>query len=212
MPVEIVGQTITDLTPPEFYVEVGNGKIALEGFVPSEGIRQSLIGAAAAAYGAESVTSELTINEDTYVSFWMYTMPGVFQLFLPFPKYEVQVVNGVLSGTLQGGVGFAVDSTALTEQAAQVLNIGAAVMARDISIFMIVEGHTDSSGPDAYNMALSEARAASVVAYLEAAGISPDRLQAIGAGETDPIAPNDTDEGKALNRRVEFIFGPPPSS
>ncbi|MEL7209775.1 MAG: OmpA family protein, partial [Actinomycetota bacterium] len=70
---------------------------------------------------------------------------------------------------------------------------------------------TDSSGPDDYNMALSEARAQSVVAYLQAAGIGPERLNAVGAGETEPIADNDTDEGKALNRRVEFIFGPPPS-
>lgn len=211
MPVEIVDQNITDLEPPAFYADVEDGKINLSGFVPSEEIRQILEGGAAAAYGPENVTSELTIDEGTYISFWMYTMPGVFQLFTPFPQYQIQVVDGFSSGALQGGVNFAVDSTEITEEAAQVLNIGASILARDLSLFMTVEGHTDSSGPDDYNLALSEARAKSVVAYLEAAGIDPQRLRAVGAGETEPLASNDTDEGKALNRRVEFIFGPPPS-
>jgi outer membrane protein OmpA-like peptidoglycan-associated protein len=211
LPVEVVDQTITDLVPPAFYVSVDGGAAALSGYVPSEGIRQLLEGGAIAAYGPDNVTSELTIDEGTYTSFWMYTMPGVFQLFAPFSRYDLQVVDGVTSGSLQGGVNFAVDSTRITEEAAQVLDIGAAVLARDLSIFMTVEGHTDASGPDDYNQALSEARAESVVAYLVAAGISPDRLLAIGAGESEPVTSNDTDEGMALNRRVEFLFGPPPS-
>jgi OOP family OmpA-OmpF porin len=65
-----------------------------------------------------------------------------------------------------------------------------------------VVGHTDSTGPEAFNQALSERRAASVVAYLETKGIDPGRLMAKGKGESQPIADNGTREGRALNRRV----------
>ena len=210
MPMETVDAEITDLNPPLFAANVDDGKIELSGYVPSEAIRELLGGAAAAAYGPENVTNDLTIDESTYTSFWMYTMPGIFQLFTFFPKYDLVVEDGFFSGSLQGGVNFAVDSTEITPEAAERLNLGVAVMARDISLFMTVEGHTDSDGPDDYNEALSLARAESVTSYFEAAGIDPARLQPIGSGESEPIAPNDSEEGKALNRRVEFVFGPAP--
>ena len=65
-------------------------------------------------------------------------------------------------------------------------------------------GHTDSTGPAAYNQTLSEKRAQSVVNYLVAKGISPDRLTAKGFGKSQPIAPNSTREGRQKNRRVEL--------
>lgn len=67
-------------------------------------------------------------------------------------------------------------------------------------------GHTDSIGSESYNQALSERRANAVVSYLQNHGISSSRLTAIGKGETDPIATNSTDEGRAQNRRVEFVI------
>jgi outer membrane protein OmpA-like peptidoglycan-associated protein len=67
-----------------------------------------------------------------------------------------------------------------------------------------IEGHTDNVGSDADNLALSQNRCNSVVAYLVAKGIAPARLQAKGFGEARPIAPNDTDSGRQQNRRVEF--------
>lgn len=68
-----------------------------------------------------------------------------------------------------------------------------------------VVGHTDSDGGDAYNQALSEARANSVAAYLADNGVALSRLSAKGMGESNPIASNDTNDGKALNRRIEFV-------
>jgi OOP family OmpA-OmpF porin len=65
-----------------------------------------------------------------------------------------------------------------------------------------IEGHTDSVGPDAYNQTLSEQRAQAVVDALVNSGISRDRLMARGYGESRPVASNDTDEGRAQNRRV----------
>lgn len=68
-----------------------------------------------------------------------------------------------------------------------------------------VEGHTDNRGAVATNQALSEARAQAVRDYLVSQGIDPERLEAVGYGDSRPIAPNLTARGRELNRRVEFI-------
>lgn len=69
-----------------------------------------------------------------------------------------------------------------------------------------VQGHTDSDGDDAANQLLSDRRAASVLTYLTKAGLATDRLTAKGFGESQPVASNDTAEGKAKNRRIEFVI------
>ncbi|MBA1379874.1 OmpA family protein [Pseudomonas brassicacearum] len=67
-----------------------------------------------------------------------------------------------------------------------------------------VVGHTDSVGTDAYNKGLSERRASSVVEYLLTQGLAPEKLTSEGKGESEPVADNETDEGRAQNRRVEL--------
>lgn len=69
-----------------------------------------------------------------------------------------------------------------------------------------VQGHTDSVGADTYNQRLSEKRAKSVMEYLAKNGVARERLTSKGYGEANPIATNDTDEGRAQNRRTEFII------
>jgi OOP family OmpA-OmpF porin len=69
-----------------------------------------------------------------------------------------------------------------------------------------VAGHTDADGEDGFNQALSEKRAQAVVTdYLVKAGLPASRFTAVGYGSTQPIASNETDEGKAQNRRIEFV-------
>jgi OmpA-OmpF porin, OOP family len=68
-----------------------------------------------------------------------------------------------------------------------------------------VGGHTDTDGEDAANQALSEKRAQAVVDYLVKAGLPASRFTAVGYGSMQPIAGNDTDDGKAQNRRIEFL-------
>jgi outer membrane protein OmpA-like peptidoglycan-associated protein len=68
---------------------------------------------------------------------------------------------------------------------------------------MTVVGHTDSLGTDVYNLELSLQRANAVRSALVEAGVSPDALTVEGAGSTAPIAPNDTEEGRSQNRRIE---------
>lgn len=69
-----------------------------------------------------------------------------------------------------------------------------------------VIGHTDSIGSASYNQTLSERRAMAAMNYLKQKGVNAARLNAMGKGETDPVASNSTDEGRALNRRVEFVI------
>ena len=68
-----------------------------------------------------------------------------------------------------------------------------------------VAGHTDADGTDVFNQALSEKRAQAVTDYLVKAGLPASRFMAVGYGSTQPIASNDTDDGKAHNRRIEFV-------
>jgi OmpA-OmpF porin, OOP family len=68
-----------------------------------------------------------------------------------------------------------------------------------------IAGHTDSDGEDAANQALSERRAQAVLDYFVKAGLPADRFTAVGYGSTQPVASNDTDDGKAQNRRIEFL-------
>ncbi len=206
LPVSSSAIEITDLAPPRFVATVSEGKVVLEGEIPSEAIGQTFVQGAAAIYGQENVTSTMTVDDGTYTSFWMYTMPGIFQLFQPFPAYEIQVIDGVTSGAMQGGVLFDLNSSEISDQAAQVLGVGVALLVRDRSLDMTVVGHTDSQGPRDLNQQLSLQRAQSVVDFLIANGVSEDRLTADGKGPDEPIASNDDEEGRALNRRVEFLF------
>jgi OOP family OmpA-OmpF porin len=80
----------------------------------------------------------------------------------------------------------------------------AGVMKQYPDLNVVIEGHTDSVGTDAYNKKLSQRRAESVKKYMvEKGGIDANRIKAIGFGEEKPIASNDTDEGRQQNRRVE---------
>jgi outer membrane protein OmpA-like peptidoglycan-associated protein len=69
-----------------------------------------------------------------------------------------------------------------------------------------IQGHTDSRGTDEYNMGLSERRATTVASYLESKGVVATRVTTKGYGESAPAYTNDTDEGMAQNRRVEFLI------
>src|SRR3954471_1135910 len=72
---------------------------------------------------------------------------------------------------------------------------------------MVVEGYTDSVGSDATNLKLSKDRAESVCAYLVSKGVPSDKITSVGKGKANPVASNDTPEGRANNRRVEIIVG-----
>jgi len=77
------------------------------------------------------------------------------------------------------------------------------------SSHIAIEGHTDSKGEDSYNLKLSQKRADAIRTYLVAnLGINPERIVAVGYGESRPIANNDTDQGRSMNRRVDVVIEP----
>lgn len=90
----------------------------------------------------------------------------------------------------------------------QTLNAVAEVLVEYKKTTITVAGHADSRGADAYNMDLSQRRALSVSNYLASQGVNPARLNAIGYGETRPVADNSTAAGQAANRRVEITIDP----
>jgi OOP family OmpA-OmpF porin len=97
---------------------------------------------------------------------------------------------------------FAFGTAALTDADKAALDEMAANLIRLKFIAGTVEGHTDSTGDEAYNQGLSERRAQAVADYLQGKGVAVGRLTAVGFGETQPAADNGTREGRAQNRRV----------
>ncbi len=102
------------------------------------------------------------------------------------------------------GVQFDFDKYDIKPEFRVVLNQGAETLMARPDINVRIEGHTDGIGTLEYNQRLSERRARAVYDYFVAKGISPSRLQTVGYGKTRPIADNTTDEGRAINRRVEL--------
>ncbi|MGK2943328.1 MAG: OmpA family protein [Desulfuromonadales bacterium] len=99
---------------------------------------------------------------------------------------------------------FGFDKWAITDEMVPVLEQAKLILEEDSSVKFIVSGHTDSTGPESYNQGLSERRAASVKNWLVKNGISAERLETIGYGESRTKYDNSTREGRKLNRRVEL--------
>ena len=102
------------------------------------------------------------------------------------------------------GIHFETGSAVIALDSYTVLKDAASVLLAYPAVRVEVAGHTDAEGPSEPNRLLSEQRAQAVVEYLIGEGVPRTRLSAIGYGETRPLRPNDTAEGRALNRRVEF--------
>jgi len=109
---------------------------------------------------------------------------------------------------MPGNVTFAFDSSDISAGFYPVLDSVSKVLKEFDRTFIEIAGHTDSTGSESYNLKLSQRRASSVAAYLRSRQIMPERMIIVGAGETHPIASNETKEGQAQNRRVELTIVP----
>ncbi len=122
---------------------------------------------------------------------------------------KVDAKGCTLLSTIQlKGVNFDNDSAAIREDAKSILDEMVAILKRYPDMKVEVAGHTDSRSTDAYNEGLSQRRAQSVCDYFIQMGIDAARLMPKGYGESQPIADNATDEGRAANRRVELRIQP----
>jgi outer membrane protein OmpA-like peptidoglycan-associated protein len=150
-------------------------------------------------------------------------MPGTFTMVVESKDYVKQVVAMVVEKdkpmvrdfqlvkegmaiTLKG-VYFDFNKATIKPESRPALDDAAKILKENPTIKVEIQGHTDSKGSDEYNLSLSDKRAWAVVNYLvQNYGIEMSRLTARGYGEARPIASNDTDDGRALNRRVEFVI------
>jgi len=105
-------------------------------------------------------------------------------------------------------VTFAFDSSDLTPNALNALNDVARVLQQYPDTRVNIAGHTDSTGDAGYNQRLSERRASAVGNYLAQSGVTRNRLYTTGYGENQPVASNDSEQGRAQNRRVEITLTP----
>ena len=119
---------------------------------------------------------------------------------------DVQRVGEGIVVTFDSGILFDYDSDALKANARANLSELAESLERHPDVDVLIVGHADATGSDEYNMNLSYRRANSAAQYLQAEGISSGRIETAGRGETEPVASNDTDAGRAENRRVEIAI------
>lgn len=103
------------------------------------------------------------------------------------------------------GVNFDFDKATLRPDGRPILDEAARILNENPSLRVQVRGYTDSIGSDAYNLRLSIRRAETVKNYLVSKGVAASRLEVEGFGESNPVASNDTEEGRAQNRRVELV-------
>jgi OOP family OmpA-OmpF porin len=120
---------------------------------------------------------------------------------------ELEEVQTTVDGLVTASpIQFAPDSPVISDESDAVLTEVAASLNQVPDAPVEVVGHTDDVGDEQDNLVLSQQRAEAVVARLAELGVDPGRMTSRGEGEANPIADNTTDEGKAANRRIEFIL------
>jgi outer membrane protein OmpA-like peptidoglycan-associated protein len=131
----------------------------------------------------------------------------------PTPQIKTYTVREVITMPIEAGstitlnnLFFATGKNILLPESYAELNRLAELMEANSSMKVEIAGHTDNVGGDAPNQELSQDRADAVRFYLLSKGISSIRLRAKGYGKVRPVAPNTTEDGKAQNRRVEFVI------
>jgi len=119
---------------------------------------------------------------------------------------KVERVGEGIKITFDSGILFDVDSAVLQQASRENIERLSAIVNKYPDTDIVVEGDTDSTGPEEYNQALSERRAAAVANYQVTLGVAAERISIIGLGESNPVASNDTVDGRRLNRRVEIAI------
>lgn len=142
------------------------------------------------------------------VGYYMDAQEAKLRKQLRSTGVSVQRDGDNINLVMPGNITFPTDQSTLKTDFYDVLDSVALVLEEYEKTIIAVAGYTDSTGSDTYNQQLSEKRAASVADYLKNKGIVAARFDVIGFGERNPIADNNTEEGRALNRRVELTLLP----
>jgi outer membrane protein OmpA-like peptidoglycan-associated protein len=182
-------------------IAVGAGAGALLGYLTNtnsgeQGRKNALIGAGIGALAGGVVGNYMDRQQA--------------QLQQQLAGSDVRVVRQGENIVLQmpGDVTFAFNDDRVQPQFYPILDQVASTLNQYPQTLVDIVGHADSVGADAYNQSLSERRASSVAGYMLTRQVLRDRLFVAGQGERAPIASNETDQGRALNRRVEIVLRP----
>jgi len=119
---------------------------------------------------------------------------------------RVERIGEGIKITFNSGLLFDLDKSELREQSKQNLNNLGNILNKYEDTNILIEGHTDSTGTEEYNMKLSKERSESVASYMGQIQVKSTRFTVVGYGEMQPIATNDTTDGRQLNRRVEVAI------
>lgn len=130
------------------------------------------------------------------------------QAFTNVESAAIKREQDVLAVSFKSDVLFSTNSAVLNPGGYAEIDRVAGVLTRYPETRISVEGHTDSQGSDAHNQKLSEDRALAVKNALVNRGVDPARIQVVGYGESRPIAGNETEAGRQLNRRVDIVIVP----
>jgi len=122
------------------------------------------------------------------------------------PDAQVERVGEGINVTFNSALLFTINSSTLSDSAQVSLNKVAKIFKKYPETNILVEGHTDDTGSDTYNMQLSEKRAEAVSGYLISKGVDQNRFNVKWYGESQPKYPNDNEANRALNRRVELAI------
>ena len=178
--------SVPDSTPSDPNVEeskaiVRGGQIYLTGAVPN----------AAAGIAIEALAAEILGPQN------------VFNDYVIDPAAGDPNLGNI---TVEDTITFATASAVLQESSEGLLNQGFALLNLRPAMTITIVGHTDSRGTDESNLELSQARAESVKQWFVDRGIDPNRLAALGRGASEPIADNNTADGRRQNRRIQFFL------
>lgn len=142
------------------------------------------------------------------VGYYMDVQEAKLRQRLEGTGVSVTRVGDNITLNMPSSITFALNSADLNSQFFSALE-GVGVVLKEYNKTVVeIAGHTDSSGSDEYNRTLSQRRAQAVAGYLTSQGVKSERLMTVGAGESHPIASNDTEQGRAANRRVELTIVP----
>jgi outer membrane protein OmpA-like peptidoglycan-associated protein len=165
---------------------------AVIGGLASGSVRGAIVGAAVGGAAGAAIGAVMDAQAD--------------DLQDKLPNARVERLGEGIAVTFDSGILFAVNSSVLQTAGQQNLRDLAASLDEYEGTEVLVVGHTDSTGEESYNQTLSERRADSARTYLLGAGLEAGRVRAVGRGELEPIASNDTDAGRQDNRRVEVAI------
>jgi len=166
---------------------------------------QQTIDAIKALSGCSVAVDAKSLESDAAMA--QFAKDVLYDVVKPAPKPAPKVAPApapVAKEIITFSLLFDFDKANIKDEMVPVLEEVKMILKADMGTNFVLSGHTDSSGPEAYNQGLSERRAASVKGWLTDNGVTASRLEAVGYGETRAKYNNDTREGRKLNRRVEL--------